>query len=1142
MDSSNSEPSQDLTQPPPAPPSTERYLVEEQIAAGGQGIVFRGRDRHTGQQVIVKQLPAEYLADPARVARFVREGKALSQLNHPNIVRILATHEQEGQHAIVMEYMPGGTLRELLDRKGPLPLEQLLNIALELADALVRAHHLEILHRDIKPENVLLTEDGAPCLTDFGAALLKNDEALAARLTRTGTTIGSPAYMSPEALYGEELDVRGDIWSFGVLLYEMIAGRRPFDGDTTTHIIVQILHDPAPSLSTLRPQTPKGLVALVDAILVKQRANRLGSMRLVASALEAIRDGLPLEELAFLLPSAAQAQPAAPSLPAASAPVPGAPTPSQTPPSIAQHLPARATPFLGRDRELRELATLLGDPDLRLLTIIGPGGIGKTRLALQAARTIQPVFPDGVYFVPLAPISAAEEIVFAIAQSIDLHFYRPSEARQQLFEYLQRKELLLVLDNFEHLLEGATLLADIVESAPGVTLLVTSRASLNLSFQHLYTLHGLSFPDEGAGGKTAEEIKSFPAVQLLLQQARLVRANFELGAAEIEAAARVARLVQGMPLGVVLAARWAELLSMDEIAEEISISIDFLDTTMQDLPPRQRSVRAVFETSWQHLTPAVQEAFARLSVFRGGFTREAAREVSGADLHALLELVRKSFVTIAQRGRYEVHELLRQYGEEQLLASGQAEDICDAHSAYYLGLMGRREEDLKGRRQTGALREIEVDFQNVRHAWTWALRQQDRQAIDRALEALHLFCDIRARHQEGIELFSRARQRMSPAPGQEPDPLWGRIVTRHGFLQVLVPADPDKVAAELEQGLTIAEQHGDKYEIAIAQLALGLFAAVVVQDPGHAQELNQRAREQFEELGETFFETRALVGLGITSATGSEPVAFAGYLQEAVKKARASGDKVDVALCLANLTEFAVGMGQYSTAEEYCTEALDLAREIGVPTVTAFCQTWLACIDLLHGNLEAAANTLHESHSIAEDINSQTVMAYTSGLAALAAGLLGDYEEGRYLAEDGRSNPANNTLGLVLAPWALTIAHIGLQDRPAAAEALRDALEQAQALAFPAPPLWLLPVAAFLIAEEEAQQARAVELVALASTHPLSPHGWMNTWAPLRKLRQRLRDGLDADVYQAAWERGKDLDVSAVVMQLIEHFSSSLIG
>ena len=694
MQSSRSAHSNDKIKPG-IPSPTERYALLEQLAVGGQSVVFRALDRVTGESVIVKQLPRDQLTSPRSVARFVREAEALRQLDHPNIVRMLAAFEHEGRHAIVMEYVPGGTLRQLLDRQEPLPLQQLLGIALELADALSRAHHLGILHRDIKPENVLLTAGGAPRLTDFGAALLVAEDV---RLTRSGAALGSPAYMSPEALVGESLDARSDVWSFGVMLFEMLAGHRPFEGDTATHVLVKILQEPAPSLATLRPDLPQSLVDLVDAMLAKNPDARLASMRLLGSALEAIRAGQVPQGLPPPAPSPDQATLASPAAP------PESSSPTATPPTIAQHLPARATPFIGRQQELRELAALLSDPALHLVTIVGPGGIGKTQLALQAARSIVSVFPDGVFFVPLAPLSSAEEIVFAIAHSIGLHFYRPSEAHQQLFEYLQRKELLLILDNFEHLMDGVAFLDELVQSAPRVTVLVTSRASLNLSFQQLYTLGGLSFPaaTPAAATDSLEDLAAYPAVQLLLQQARQVRPDLladpaDLQAADLRAAAHVARLVQGMPLALVLAARWAELLPMEEIAAEIALSLDFLDTTMRDLPPRQRSVRAVFDYSWQHLSPAARETFSRLSVFRGGFTRHAAAQVAGADLPALLGLVRKSMVTTGRGARFEIHELLRQYGEEKLERSGDARRACDAHSTYYLHLMGRLEAGIKGR-------------------------------------------------------------------------------------------------------------------------------------------------------------------------------------------------------------------------------------------------------------------------------------------------------------------------------------------------------------------------------------------------------------------------------------------------------------
>ncbi|MFW6070456.1 MAG: protein kinase domain-containing protein [bacterium] len=1127
----------------------ERYVLEEQLAIGGQAVVYRGRDRHSGERVIIKQLRRERLGDPESVARFLREGEALRQLNHPNIVRMLDAVEQEDRHTLVMEYVHGGTLRDLLDRQGPLPLQQTLNLALELADALSRAHHLGILHRDIKPDNVLLTEEGAPRLTDFGIARLESADA---RLTRTGSTLGSPAYMSPEALRGEQLDACSDIWSFGVLLYEMLAGRRPFEGDTVTHVLVKILEEAAPDLAALRPELPPALTALVTAMLRKDRRHRPQSMRRVSSALEAIREGRAPEAVAppatapeeppappaqQILPAPAAAQPSAagPSPALAIAAAPGAPawTPSALPPP----LPARTTPFFGRRQELQELAALIDDPAVHLLTIVGPGGIGKTQLALEAGRAVQAAFADGAYFIPLAPVtagdesSAAEEIVFAIAQSLGLHFYRQSDTRQQLFDYLQRKELLLLLDNFEHLLDGATLLADIVEAAPGVTLLVTSRSSLNLSFQTLYTLSGLTFPQEGADD---EDPTAYPAVQLLLQQAHLVRAGFQPDDEDLRHMARIARLVQGMPLALVLAARWAELLSMAEIAAEIARNLDFLETTMRDVPQRQRSVRAVFDYSWQQLSPRMQGVFARLAVFRGGFTRPAAQEIADADLRTLLALVRKSFLAAGRRDRYEIHELLRQYGEEQLEALGQAEQVRDAHSAYFLRFLARREAEVKGQRQREALDEIESEYQNIRTAWDRALQQRNRQAVNQALETLHLFCDIRGRHQEGIELFGRARQQLAPPPGEAPDVIWGRIVTRHGFLQVLVPSRPRDVGAALEQGLSIAQEHGDRYEIAIGLLANGLYAAAVLGNADRAYDLNQRAYELFQKLQEPFFLARALVGLGLSSATRSEPQLFADYVRQAVEVARDNGDIVDAALGLSNLAEFAVGMGRYDEAGRYCGEALGMAREIGVPTVTAFCQVWQACIELLQGNVEAATTTSGQSLSLAENIHSQTVMAYASSLQALTAGLSGEHEKALRLAQESLANPTNNTLGLILAPWALAIACHGLQERDAAWDALTDGLQQARALAFPAPPLWLLPVAAVLLAEE-GHTERAVELLALASTHPLTLQDWTAHWPPLQGIDARLRQTLGDETYQEAWQRGQELDLNATVNTFLDN-------
>jgi predicted ATPase/DNA-binding SARP family transcriptional activator len=343
-----------------------------------------------------------------------------------------------------------------------------------------------------------------------------------------------------------------------------------------------------------------------------------------------------------------------------------------------QNLPLQATPFVGRQKELVDLRRLFtAEPDCRLVTVVGPGGIGKTRLAVEAARTALPAFPDGAHFVPLAPLTSPEQIIAAIGESVGLHFASAPAMTEQLFGYLEERELLLVLDNFEHLMAGSSLVAELVLATRAVTILVTSRAALNLSGEMVYTIGGLSYPLDEPGRSI--DVTTYASVQLLLQQARLVRPLYRPDANDLRYAARIARLVQGMPLAIVLAAHWLEMLSLEEIAQEIASSLDFLEAETQDVPERQRSVRAVFDYSWRQLPVDAREAFLALSVFRGGFTRHAAQNVTGARLRTLRTLVNKSFLAVTPEGRYEIHELLRQYGEQRLEASGQAGAAREAH-------------------------------------------------------------------------------------------------------------------------------------------------------------------------------------------------------------------------------------------------------------------------------------------------------------------------------------------------------------------------------------------------------------------------------------------------------------------------------
>ncbi len=266
-----------------------RFQLGTVIGAGATGNVFMGIDRLTGDKVAIKQLRSDLaMFQPEMVERFRREGEALRRLNHPNIVKVLATAEEEKQHYIVMEYVSGGSLEDLLVKTPQLPVEQVVAIGLELADALSRAHHLEILHRDIKPGNILLAEDGTPRLTDFGLARFGQLSSL----TEYGSILGTFLYLSPEAVENRDLDERSDIWSFGVVLYEMLTGRLPFLGDTPFDIAWAIRSQPLPPIENYRAEIPARLTDLVGRMLRKDGPTRPASARLVGAELEAIQKEL----------------------------------------------------------------------------------------------------------------------------------------------------------------------------------------------------------------------------------------------------------------------------------------------------------------------------------------------------------------------------------------------------------------------------------------------------------------------------------------------------------------------------------------------------------------------------------------------------------------------------------------------------------------------------------------------------------------------------------------------------------------------------------------------------------------------------------------------------------------------------------
>lgn len=445
-------------------------------------------------------------------------------------------------------------------------------------------------------------------------------------------------------------------------------------------------------------------------------------------------------------------------------------TPANAPLPTRHHLPIQTTSFVGRKRELAEIRRfLLEEPSCRLLNLVGPGGVGKTRLALAAAEQMNAAFADGAFFVSLAPVSDPAGIVPAIAEALRLVFYGSTGPKDQLLDYLCKRQLLIIADNFEHLLSSAELLAEILRRAPEVVLLVTSRERLCLQEEWVYDVRGLPIPSDAPDERT-QDLADNSAMQLFIQRAKQAETYFDPSDAELGPIRRICKLVEGMPLALELAAAWVHVLSCREIALEIENGIEFLTTSKRNLPERHRSLEAVFERSWQLLNHEQQRVFAMCSVFRGGFSRAAVVAVTNAVLATLAALVDKSLLHREATGRYVIHELARQFAQKKLASfSGSALPATrTAHTSYFLQWVNTQERALFGAQSQVALLQIQTDLENVHCAWRWACSCHEIELITTALEPLTRFYKLAALVHSGEQLFAATFDQLQFGPLDSP--------------------------------------------------------------------------------------------------------------------------------------------------------------------------------------------------------------------------------------------------------------------------------------------------------------------------------------------------------------------------------------
>jgi len=660
-------------------------------------------------------------------------------------------------------------------------------------------------------------------------------------------------------------------------------------------------------------------------------------------------------------------------------------------------LPFQPTTFVNRTTELAELDSLLGDPACRLLTLVGPGGIGKTRLAVRVAKTSAGQFDDGVYFVPLQPLDSPEFIVSAIADSLRFAFSPGVDPQQQLLQYLREKALLLVLDNFDHLLDGAKLLTEILEAAPDVKLLVTSREVLNLQAEWRYPVRGLQYPET----TTAEQPGTYGAFQLFVERARQVRGGLSL-AEEQAGIVRVCQLVEGMPLALELASTWTKTLPTDKIANEIQHNLDFLTTSLRDVPQRHKSMQAIFEQTWGRLSDEERSVFRALSVFSGGFRREAAEAVVNVSMRVLSDLVDKSLLTREPDGRYQIHELLRQYAQARLEAvPDESLRIHDRHAAYYARFLHQREQDLTGGRQRDASLEIEAEIDNIRGAWNWAVECSGVEAIEQAQYSLRVFCSVQSRFLEGMGAFEKA-VRMLDKGDPSTEFLLAKVLCSLGAMCSRGGA-LEKAQAVLERSCRLYTRHADLTTPAQGYDPRILLAYVDVFLGSNINVAEQMVREALDDntrRDDHFNITSACFMLSVLARLQGKYEEARHYAQQGYECTLITGDVYQRSNILQELAAFSLWTGNTADAKRHLQSAYVIQKDLGDYRSIADTFTRLGEIALLEGDNAEARRCYEQARAICHDRGDKVGLAAAlEGMGNSARAMRHYGEARRYLRE-----------------------------------------------------------------------------------------------------------------------------------------------
>jgi predicted ATPase/DNA-binding CsgD family transcriptional regulator len=778
------------------------YRLIQLLGKGAFADVYLGEHLYLSNPVAIKVLRSR-LNSPSQ-ADFLAEARQVSHLVHPHIIRVFDFGMEAEASFLVMDYAPYGNLRQLHPPGTVVPLPIIVSYVRALASALQHAHDQHLIHRDLKPENVLLGPKHELLLSDFGLALLTYGTEPLQIKERFGTL----AYMAPEQILGL-LCPASDQYALAVMVYEWLSGQLPFGG-SAAHLSNQHLYAIPASLCERHPEIPLVVEQVVFKGLSKDPTQRFVDVLSFARAFQEASHAASPSQVIPALPAA--------SLSAVSAYLDSRQMRSHT-------VPVPLTPLIGRERELAAARALLMRPEVRLVTLTGPGGIGKTHLALSLGNEVREAFAQRVCFVSLAAIDDPEQVIPAIAQALELPERENRNPFDRLKTFLRDKQLLVLLDNFEQVLSAAPLLSDLLSSCPQLKLLVTSRALLHIWGEYQFTIPPLEVPDLQHLPER-EDLLHVASLALFVQRTQAILPGFQLTDENARDIAEICTRLEGVPLALELAAARSKLLSPQELLSRLGPRLQMMTGGRRDAPLRQQTLRNTLSWNDDLLSPDEQTLFQRLSVFVGGCSLQAAEAISTtlggmtiSVLDGVTALIDKSLLRQPAQGKDELRlyplEMIREYGLERLAACGELEQTRDAHAAYYLALAEEAGSVLPDFQQAAWQKRLEQEHENLLAALRWLLERRQIEEALRLAAALEHFWLLGDYVSEGCSFLEQALKASSESKVPVSDQARARALRVAGSL-VYNQQDPERAINLFEESERLSRHLQDQQDIAAA--------------------------------------------------------------------------------------------------------------------------------------------------------------------------------------------------------------------------------------------------------------------------------------------------------------------------------------